>query len=286
MTARLIDGQALALRIRQEAAQRAQKLNAIGISPALAVVLVGQDPASEIYVRNKIKACHDSGVQSIFHRYPDSLTEADLLQHIHAMNADPKIHGILVQLPLPSHINSLKIIEAIAPHKDIDGFHMSNAGALLVNQPLFRPCTPYGCMKMLESIACDPTGLHAVVVGASNIVGKPMALMLLHAGATVTLCHSKTQDLSAHTRQADILVSAAGKPKLITADKVKPGAIVIDIGINRDASGKLCGDVDFENVKEIASWITPVPGGVGPMTIAMLLTNTLEATERAAKNFS
>ena len=233
-------------------------------------------------MRNKIKACEDNGFLSVFDRYPADLTEADLLGRIDALNRDPRIHGILVQLPLPKHIDSHKVLEAIAPEKDVDGFHVANAGALMTGAPLFRPCTPYGCMKMLESINYPVRGARAVVVGASNIVGKPMAMLLLQAGATITICNSKTRDLAAHTREADIIVAAVGRRNIITADMVKPGAVVIDVGMNRDEAGKLCGDVDFAGVKEVAGYITPVPGGVGPMTITMLLINTLEAAERAA----
>jgi methylenetetrahydrofolate dehydrogenase (NADP+)/methenyltetrahydrofolate cyclohydrolase len=280
MSATIIDGNALAKQVRSEIATRTSALIAKGIKPGLAVLLVGEDPASQVYVRNKVKACEDVGMFSILERHPADLTEAKLLERIHELNRDPKIHGVLVQLPLPKHIDSHRVIEAIAPEKDVDGFHVANAGALMIGAPLFRPCTPYGCMKMLESINYPTRGARAVVIGASNIVGKPMAMLLLQAGATVTICNSKTKDLSAHTKEADILVVATGKPKMVTADMVKPGAVVIDVGINRLPDGKLCGDVDFEGVKEIAGAITPVPGGVGPMTITMLLLNTLEAAER------
>jgi len=282
MSAQLIDGNALAKHIRSEAAARAARLTERGHQPGLAVILVGEDQASQVYVRNKVKACEDNGFYSSLDRYPADLTEADLLARIDALNKDPKIHGILVQLPLPKHIDSHKVLEAIAPEKDVDGFHVANAGALMTGAPLFRPCTPYGCMKMLESISYPLRGARAVVVGASNIVGKPMAMLLLQAGATVTICNSKTRDIGAHTREADVIVAAVGKRKLITADMVKPGAVVIDVGMNRDDNGKLCGDVDFAGVREVAGYITPVPGGVGPMTITMLLVNTLEAAERAA----
>ncbi len=281
MTAQLIDGVALARHWRQRVAERAAALAARGHRPGLAVILVGDDPASQVYVRNKVKACGEAGIHSVLETYPASLTEDELLARIAALNADPAIHGILVQLPLPAHLNAQRVIEAIAPEKDVDGFHVANAGALLVGQPAFRPCTPYGCMKMLEHIGrTDLRGQHAVVVGRSNIVGKPMALLLLQAGATVTICHSGTADLAHHTRQADVLVAAVGKPRMIGADMVKPGAVVLDVGINRLPDGKLCGDVDFDAVREVAGWITPVPGGVGPMTIAMLLLNTVEAAER------
>ncbi|MBP0636924.1 MULTISPECIES: bifunctional methylenetetrahydrofolate dehydrogenase/methenyltetrahydrofolate cyclohydrolase FolD [unclassified Cupriavidus] len=282
MSAQLIDGNALAKQIRSEAAQRAASLTERGHRPGLAVILVGEDPASQVYVRNKVKACQDNGFHSSLDRYPADLSEAELLARIDALNQDPSIHGILVQLPLPKHIDSHKVLEAIAPEKDVDGFHVANAGALMTGAPLFRPCTPYGCMKMLESIQYPLRGARAVVVGASNIVGKPMAMLLLQAGATVTICNSKTRDIGAHTREADVIVAAVGKRNLITADMVKPGAVVIDVGMNRDDNGKLCGDVDFAGVREVAGYVTPVPGGVGPMTITMLLVNTLEAAERAA----
>ncbi len=280
MSAQIIDGNALAKKIRIEIATRTASLVAKGIQPGLAVLLVGEDPASQVYVRNKVKACEDVGMHSILERHPADLSEEKLLRRIDELNQDKSIHGILVQLPLPKHIDSHRVIESIAPEKDVDGFHVANAGALMIGAPLFRPCTPYGCMKMLESIDYPVRGARAVVIGASNIVGKPMAMLLLQAGATVTICNSKTRDLSAHTKEADILVVATGKPKMITAEMVKPGAVVIDVGINRLPDGKLCGDVDFESVQAVASAITPVPGGVGPMTITMLLLNTLEAAER------
>ncbi len=276
----IIDGNALAKQVRSEIAQRVAQLKSKGILPGLAVLLVGEDPASQVYVRNKVKACEEAGMHSLLERLPADLSEEQLLKRIQELNQDKSIHGILVQLPLPKHLNSHLVIESIAPEKDVDGFHVANAGALMIGAPLFRPCTPYGCIKMLESIHYDIKGARAVVVGASNIVGKPMAMLLLQAGATVTICNSKTKDLSAHTKEADILVVATGKPKMITGDMVKPGAIVIDVGINRLPDGKLCGDVDFESVQQVAGAITPVPGGVGPMTITMLLLNTLEAAER------
>ena len=280
MSFQIINGNALAKKIRLEIASRTAALVKKGIKPGLAVLLVGDDPASQVYVRNKVKACEDAGMHSVLERLPADLTEDALLKRIHELNLDPSIHGILVQLPLPKHLNSHIVIESIAPEKDVDGFHVANAGALMIGAPIFRPCTPYGCMKMLESIDCPIRGARAVIVGASNIVGKPMAMLLLQAGATVTICNSKTKNLSAHTKEADILVVATGRPKMITAEMVKPGAVVIDVGINRMDDGKLCGDVDFESVKTVASAITPVPGGVGPMTITMLLLNTLEAAER------
>ena len=280
MSAQIIDGNALSKQLRADVALRAAALRARGITPGLAVVLVGDSPASQVYVRNKIKACEDNGLHSVLEKYDATLSEADLLARVDALNNDPAIHGILVQLPLPAHIDAQKVIEAISPAKDVDGFHIASAGALMVGQPGFWPCTPYGCMKMLESIAYDLRGKHAVVIGRSNIVGKPMALMLLQKNATVTVCHSATADLKAMTLQADVIVAAVGKRHVLTADMVKPGAVVIDVGMNRNDEGKLCGDVDFDGIKEVAGYITPVPGGVGPMTITMLLVNTLEAAER------
>jgi methylenetetrahydrofolate dehydrogenase (NADP+) / methenyltetrahydrofolate cyclohydrolase len=282
MTAQLIDGNALSKQIRADVARRAAALGARGVTPGLAVILVGDNPASQVYVRNKVKACQDNGLYSVLEQYPATLSEADLLARVEALNHDPAIHGILVQLPLPAHIDAHKVIETISPLKDVDGFHVASAGALMVGQPGFKPCTPYGCMKMLESIGCNPKGKHAVVIGRSNIVGKPMAMLLLQASATVTICHSATPDLAHHTRQADIVVAAVGKRNVLTADMVKPGAVVIDVGMNRNDEGKLCGDVDFDGVSKVASAITPVPGGVGPMTITMLLVNTIEAAEKAA----
>ena len=281
MTARLIDGTALSTQLRLDVAKRAASLHARGITPGLAVVLVGDNPASLVYVRNKVKACENNGIYSVLDKHPATLSEADLLARIDALNLDPAIHGILIQLPLPAHIDAHKVTEAISPAKDVDGFHVASAGALMVGQSGFLPCTPYGCMKMLESIGYDLRGKHAVVIGRSNIVGKPMALMLLQKNATVTICHSATVDLKAMTLQADVIVAAVGKRHVLTADMVKPGAVVIDVGMNRDGSGKLCGDVDFAGVSQVADYITPVPGGVGPMTITMLLVNTLEAAEMA-----
>lgn len=282
MTAQLIDGNALSRQLRADVAQRAAALKTRGVTPGLAVVLVGDNPASQVYVRNKVKACEDSGLHSVLEKYDADMTEAALLARVEALNNDPAIHGILVQLPLPKHIDAQKVIEAISPAKDVDGFHIASAGALMTGMPGFWPCTPYGCMKMLESIGYNLKGKHAVVIGRSNIVGKPMALMLLGQNATVTICHSATQDLKAQTLQADVVVAAVGKRNVLTADMVKPGAVVIDVGMNRNDEGKLCGDVDFDGVKEVAGWITPVPGGVGPMTITMLLVNTIESAERTA----
>jgi methylenetetrahydrofolate dehydrogenase (NADP+)/methenyltetrahydrofolate cyclohydrolase len=281
MTARRIDGKTLSAQVRTEVAARAAALTAAGHQPALAVILVGGDPASQVYVRNKIAACKQAGIRSIHETYGAELREGELLARIHALNQDDEVHGILVQLPLPPHINAQRVIEAISPRKDVDGFHVANAGALLVGQPGFRPCTPLGCMRMLEHVGMSNLrGRHAVVVGRSNIVGKPMALMLLGADATVTIAHSGTRDLAATCRQADVLVAAAGKPRMITGSMIKPGAVVIDVGINRLPDGTLCGDVDFDSAEGVADWITPVPGGVGPMTIAMLLANTVQACEQ------
>ncbi len=282
MTAQLIDGNALSKQLRSQVAARAQALKAKGIVPGLAVVLVGDNPASQVYVRNKVKACEDAGLHSVLEKYDAHLSESDLLARVEALNQDASIHGILVQLPLPAHIDAQKVIEAISPAKDVDGFHIASAGALMTGMKGFWPCTPYGCMKMLESIGYKLKSKHAVVIGRSNIVGKPMALMLLQENATVTICHSATPDLKAMTLQADVIVAAVGKRNVLTADMVKPGAVVLDVGMNRNDEGKLCGDVDFDGVKEVASYITPVPGGVGPMTITMLLVNTLEAAESAA----
>jgi methylenetetrahydrofolate dehydrogenase (NADP+)/methenyltetrahydrofolate cyclohydrolase len=281
MTAQLIDGNALSQQLRAQVAADTQALKAQGLTPGLAVVLVGDNPASQVYVRNKVKACHDAGLHSVLEKYEATMTEAELLARVEALNNDASIHGILVQLPLPAHIDAQKVIEAISPAKDVDGFHIASAGALMTGMPGFWPCTPYGCMKMLESIGYKLKGKHAVVIGRSNIVGKPMALMLLQQNATVTICHSATQDLKAQTLQADVIVAAVGKRNVLTADMVKPGAVVLDVGMNRNDEGKLCGDVDFEGVKQVASYITPVPGGVGPMTITMLLVNTLESAQRA-----
>jgi methylenetetrahydrofolate dehydrogenase (NADP+)/methenyltetrahydrofolate cyclohydrolase len=282
MTAQLIDGNALAKQVRAEVAGRTEALKARGIRPHLAILLVGEDPASQVYVKHKAADSEQTGLKATLERHPASMTEQALLARIGALNADASVHGILVQLPLPKHMDSHKVIEAISPAKDVDGFHVANAGALMVGQPGFWPCTPYGCLKMLDAIGCDLRGKHAVVIGRSNIVGKPMAMMLLGRDATVTICHSRTKDLKAITLQADVVVAAVGKRNVLTADMVKPGAVVIDVGMNRNDEGKLCGDVDFAGVKEVAGWITPVPGGVGPMTRAMLLVNTIAAAERGA----
>jgi methylenetetrahydrofolate dehydrogenase (NADP+) / methenyltetrahydrofolate cyclohydrolase len=282
MTALTIDGIALSQQIRSNILKRAQALSDKGRRPGLAVILVGSDPASEVYVRNKVKACADNGLHSLLEKYESGLSQTELLARIHALNQDPHIHGILVQMPLPAHIDPHQIVAAIAPAKDVDGYSVLSAGELLTGLPGLRPCTPYGCMKLIQSTGIDLRGKHAVVIGRSNTVGKPMALLLLQAHATVTICHSATPDLAHHTRQADVLVAAIGRRGTITADMVKPGAVVIDVGINRDPLGKLCGDVDFASVSTVASHITPVPGGVGPMTITMLLMNTVQAAEHSA----
>ncbi len=282
MSARLIDGNALSRDIRGALVQRAAALTARGHRPGLAVILVGEDPASQVYVRNKVKACGEAGLNSVFEKFDATLSQAELLARIAALNADPAIHGILVQMPLPKHIDPHQVIEAIAPDKDVDGYSVLSAGHTMTGLPGFRPCTPYGCMKLIESTGVSLRGKHAVVIGRSNTVGKAMALLLLQANATVTICHSATADIGFHTRQADVVVAAVGRRNTLRADMVKPGAIVIDVGINRDETGKLCGDVDFAAVSQVASAITPVPGGVGPMTITMLLVNTVEAAERTA----
>ena len=281
-TAKIIDGNALSAQLRTDVAHRVTALKAKGITPGLAVIMVGENAASQVYVRNKVKSCTEAGMHSVLERYDATMSEADLLARVDALNHDASIHGILVQLPLPAHIDANKVIEFISPAKDVDGFHIASAGALMVGQPGFWPCTPYGCMKMLESIGYDLRSKHAVVIGRSNIVGKPMAMMLLQKSATVTICHSATKDLKAMTLQADVIVAAVGKCNVLTADMVKPGAVVLDVGMNRNAEGKLCGDVDYAGVAEVAGYITPVPGGVGPMTITMLLVNTLESAENAA----
>ncbi len=283
MSARIIDGKAIAQEVRAEWKVRADALKARGITPGLAVIIVGEDPASRVYVANKVKACTELGLHSEHVSLPADTSEATLLAKIAALNADPKIHGILVQLPVPRQIDSGKVLEAISPDKDVDGFHPVNVGALVTGNTRFAPCTPYGAMKLLEKCGVSIEGKHAVVVGRSNIVGKPMALMLLQQNATVTICTSRTQDLARFTRDADILVVATGKPKMITGNMIKPGAAVIDVGINRLPDGKLCGDVDFDSAREVAGWITPVPGGVGPMTITMLMANTVLAAERAER---
>ena len=282
MTAQLIDGLAVSRGVRAEVTARAAALARQGVLPTLAVILVGADPASQVYVRKKVEACAECGVRSIFERYDADLSQSRLLERIAALNADPSVHGILVQMPLPAQINAQRVIEAISPRKDVDGFSLRSSGELMSGLPGFRPCTPYGCMRLLQSTGVAARGKHAVVIGRSNTVGKPMALLLLQANATVTVCHSATADLAMHTRAADIVVAAVGRRNTLRADMVKPGAVVIDVGMNRNELGKLCGDVDFDAVREVAGWITPVPGGVGPMTVAMLLVNTLEAAELGA----
>ncbi len=286
MTARIIDGNALSARVRGEIAERAAALAARGVQPCLAVMLVGADPASAVYVRNKVAGCEKAGIRSLRFDYPETATQGEVMAKLAELNADPSVHGILVQLPLPKHLDETAVLEAIDLKKDVDGFHAENVGRLSQGREAFIPCTPHGVMKMLESSGTPVQGAEAVVIGRSNIVGKPMATLLTNAGATVTVCHSKTKDLAFHTRRADILVAAIGKPRFVTGDMIKPGATVIDVGINRlkdgPDAGKLCGDVDFESAREVAGAITPVPGGVGPMTITMLLENTVISAERVA----
>ena len=281
MSTQIIDSKKIAKSVRTEWRARVEKLIQLGIKPGLAVIIVGDNPASAIYVRNKVKACSDIGIYSEVHSFPENADQNEVLACIQALNNNPHIHGILVQLPLPAHFENNRIITSIAIEKDVDGFHFYNVGALVTGNTIFSPCTPYGVMVMLQRNLINVEGQHAVVVGRSNIVGKPMAMMLLEQGATVTICSSKTRDLSQFTRSADILIVAIGKPRLITAEMVKPGAVVIDVGINRLADGKLCGDIDFESVSGTAGYLSPVPGGVGPMTITMLLCNTILAAERA-----
>ena len=280
MSARIIDGKAIAQEYRAELALRVARLRDAGTVPGLAVVIVGDDPASKVYVRNKAMASEGIGVRSQVHALPGDTTQETLIALVKGLNSDASVHGILVQLPLPRHIASRAVIETISPDKDVDGFHYRNIGALLVGEPAFYPCTPWGIMKMLEHESVPIEGRHAVIVGRSTIVGKPMALLLLQQSATVSICHSKTRDLGAMTRQADILVAAVGHARLVTGEMVRPGAVVIDVGVNRLPDGRLAGDVDFEGASKVASHITPVPGGVGPMTIAMLLGNTVKSAER------
>jgi len=280
MTAKIIDGKAIAKIVREEWKEHVDDLKKIGITPGLAVIIVGDNPASRVYVNNKIKACEEVGLHSEVHEMPNDTSEEVLLEQIEDLNNNSQIHGILVQLPLPDHIDDDKVLEAISVDKDADGFHLYNMGALVVGNTVFPPCTPYGIQCLIERINVPVEGQHAVVVGRSNIVGKPMALMLLQMDATVTICTSKTRDLASITNLADILVVATGKPKMITADMVKKGAVVIDVGINRLEDGRLVGDVDFDAVKEVAGYITPVPGGVGPMTITKLIVNTIQAAQR------
>ena len=281
MTAQILDGNALGQKLRAGFKQKADELAAQGVRPGLAVILVGEDPASQVYVRNKVNGCAQAGFYSEKHTYAPDVDPKIVFDKIAELNADPKIHGILVQLPLPKHFDAEAVLDAISSEKDVDGFRAENIGALVQGQRCFIPCTPYGAMKFFEEAGISLKGKDAVVVGRSNIVGKPMAMLLMHAGATVTICHSQTKDLKGHCLRADVLVAAIGRPKFITGDMVKPGAVVIDVGINRLPDGKLCGDVDFDSAKEVASFITPVPGGAGPMTITMLLANTLESAERA-----
>ncbi|WP_258359208.1 bifunctional methylenetetrahydrofolate dehydrogenase/methenyltetrahydrofolate cyclohydrolase FolD [Moorella sulfitireducens (nom. illeg.)] len=280
MPAQILDGKQIAAAVREEVKQEVARLKEQGITPGLAVVLVGDDPASQVYVRNKHRACEEVGIYSVVHRLPGETTQAELLDLIKQLNNDSQIHGILVQLPLPPHIDEKTVIDTIALEKDVDGFSPANVGNLVIGDKCFYPCTPHGCMVLLDKTGIDPRGKKAVVVGRSNIVGKPMAMMLLARHATVTICHSRTANLAEECRQADILVAAVGKPEMITGDMIKEGAVVIDVGINRVGEKKLVGDVHFESAVQKAGWITPVPGGVGPMTIAMLLKNTVEAARR------
>ena len=282
MAAKILDGKVLSAEIKEQVAQRVAAMKAQGVTPGLAVILVGNDPASEIYVRNKGKGCEETGMLSRTIRMDENTTQEELEEEIEKLNRDPAIHGILVQLPLPAHLDEQAALAKILPEKDVDGFHLVNAGHLMTGTEGVVPCTPKGALYMIRSAGIDLSGKEAVVIGRSNIVGKPMAMLLLQQNCTVTMCHSRTRDLAEHTRRADILVAAVGKAGFVTADMVKPGAVVIDVGINR-VDGKVCGDVDFETVKEVAGWITPVPGGVGRMTIAMLLANTADAAERAMK---
>ncbi|MBD3108090.1 bifunctional methylenetetrahydrofolate dehydrogenase/methenyltetrahydrofolate cyclohydrolase FolD [Bacillus sp. AGMB 02131] len=280
MAAIIIDGVEIAKKVREDIALQVAELKEKGVTPGLAVILVGDNQASKTYVSMKEKACQQLGMHSVLIRLPETASQAELLAKIDELNNDEKIHGILVQLPLPKHIDEDAVIEAISPEKDVDGFHPVNVGKMMIGQDTYYPCTPYGVMVMLEHIGCDPAGKHAVVVGRSNIVGKPQGQLLLNKNATVTYCHSKTTDMAKYTKEADILVVAVGKRNVITAEHVKPGAVVIDVGMNRDEEGKLCGDVAFDEVKEIASYITPVPKGVGPMTITMLMHNTLKSARK------
>ena len=288
MTARIINNNTLSTHIHNKITKRAAALTARGVQPCLAVMLVGADPASAVYVRNKVAGCEKAGIRSLRFDYAENATQEEVMARLAELNADPSVHGILVQLPLPKHLNETAVLEAIDIRKDVDGFHAENVGRLSQCREAFIPCTPHGVMKMLETAGVQVQGAEAVVIGRSNIVGKPMATLLTNAGATVTVCHSKTKDLAFHTRRADILVAAIGKPRFVTGDMIKPGATVIDVGINRlqdgPDAGKLCGDVDFESAKEVAGAITPVPGGVGPMTITMLLENTVISAERAASD--
>jgi methylenetetrahydrofolate dehydrogenase (NADP+)/methenyltetrahydrofolate cyclohydrolase len=279
MPATLIDGKTLAAKVRAEQKSAVESLAARGVRPGLAAILAGDDPASRVYVRNKARACDETGVRSEVHEFPASVGETEILERVAQLNVDPHVHGILVQLPLPRQIDASRVLGAVSPKKDVDGFHAVNLGALLQGRPGFVPGTAAGVMRLLEHAGVPLAGRHAVIVGRSTIVGKPLALLLLQRDATVTICHSKTTNLAAVTRQADVLIAAVGSAKLITAEMVKRGACVIDVGVNRMADGKLAGDVDFEHVRAVAGSITPVPGGVGPMTVAMLIVNTVRAAE-------
>ncbi|UJF28334.1 bifunctional methylenetetrahydrofolate dehydrogenase/methenyltetrahydrofolate cyclohydrolase FolD [Planococcus sp. 107-1] len=279
MAATIIDGKAVSRKIKEQVQTRVENLKQQGVVPGLAVVIVGEDPASLTYVKNKKKTCEALGMRSDLHQYPDTISENELLETIRGLNNDPEIHGILVQLPLPAHIDEFKVILTIDPSKDVDGFHPVSVGNMMIGREAFLPCTPHGIMKLLEHYQIDPAGKHVVVIGRSNIVGKPVGQLMLQENATVTYCHSRTNDLPSYTKQADILISAIGRAKFIDHRYIKPGAVIIDVGMNRDENGKLCGDVDFDDVLETASYITPVPGGVGPMTIAMLMGNTLQSAE-------
>ena len=282
MTAKLLDGKAIAQDIRTEIKHRVAALRArTGVMPMLSVILVGQNPASRVYVRNKIKACADAGIRSALHEFPADVDPAEVIARIEELNRDPQVHGILVQLPLPAHHDIHAVLRTIAVEKDVDGFHLYNVGGLVLGETVFPPCTPYGVMKLLDSANIDVAGKNVTIVGASNIVGKPMALMLLRHEATVAICHVRTRDLAQYTILADILVVAAGVPNLIVPQMVKSGAVVIDVGINRLSDGRLVGDIDFEGIRKKAAYVTPVPGGIGPMTVTMLLENTLVAAERA-----
>jgi len=278
----IIDGKAVSADVRARLAKEAAELKASGVTPGLAVVLVGEDSASKIYVGLKAKACEELGLYSEQHSLPEETTQQELIALVERLNNKPEIHGILVQLPLPGHLDEQAVIEAINPDKDVDAIHAKNVGAIMIGNYRFLPCTPAGVMELIASTGVEVKGKSCVVVGRSNIVGKPMAMLLLHAHGTVTICHSRTKDLAQVCRGADILVAAVGRAKIITADMVKPGALVIDVGMNRDEAGKLCGDVDFEGVSRVAQFITPVPGGVGPMTITMLMKNTITAARAAA----
>jgi methylenetetrahydrofolate dehydrogenase (NADP+)/methenyltetrahydrofolate cyclohydrolase len=280
MAAQILDGKSLAAQVRAGVKQKVARLAQRGMRPGLAVILAGDDPASKVYVRNKVRACEETGVRSSLFEFPAAVTEAELLGRVSSLNRDSSVHGILVQLPLPRQVDALRVLDAVSPAKDVDGFHDSNLGALLAGKPGLVPCTPAGVMRLLDHAQVPLAGRRAVVIGRSNIVGKPLALLLLQRDATVTICHSRTREIESIAREADILVAAIGRPKLVGAEMVKPGACVIDVGVNRLPDGTLAGDVDFHAVQNVAGWITPVPGGVGPMTIAMLLENCLYAAQK------